>query len=149
MNGDLPAFSAYLDGTLLTRLRGMSKNDLIAELLLMHRTIKVVEEVGEVVGALIGVTGANPRKGLSHTRVDLVKELHDVAVSVEGAVEHVQGNTGRALDGLDVAVAAVYRRAGLPEVHSSVGSFTRADCRCPIGRDHPMGEVAPLPEVTQ
>ena len=30
---------------------------------LMHRTVKIGEEYGEVVQAIIGATGANPRKG--------------------------------------------------------------------------------------
>lgn len=109
----LATFSAFLDQTIRARLIGMTHGELVDELLLMHRTIKVVEEMGEVVGALIGLTGANPRKGVTHTRADLVAELHDVAVSVEGAVEHVQENSGEALDGLDAKIAYVHGRAGL------------------------------------
>jgi hypothetical protein len=141
-DGDLAAFSAFLDATIRERLSRMTREQLEDELLLMHRTIKAVEELGEVVGALIGLTGANPRKGVTHTAADLVAELHDVAVSVEGAAEHVLGNTGLALDGLEAKAAYVHQRAGLPMVHSSIGSFSRADCRCEIGRDHAMEDGA-------
>lgn len=141
MTDDLAAFSAFLDESIRERLAGMTREELEAELLLLHRTIKVVEEMGEVVGALIGLTGANPRKGVTHSRDDLVAELHDVAVSVEGTVEHVLGNGGRALAGLEAKASYVHHRAGLPHVHSSVGSFSRADCRCAIGADHPMGAL--------
>ena len=139
MHGDLAAFSAFLDGTIAARLRSMTREELESELLLMHRTIKVVEEMGEVVGALIGMTGANPRKGVTHTREDLAGEFDDVAVSIMGAREHLYGNTGKSFDAVEAKASYVHERAGLPTVHSSVGSFTRADCRCALGDDHPMG----------
>jgi NTP pyrophosphatase (non-canonical NTP hydrolase) len=43
--------------------------------------LKITEEAGEVAEALIGVTGQNPRKGTSHTWVDVQNELCDVIVS--------------------------------------------------------------------
>lgn len=45
------------------------------------QALKVVEELGEAVAALIGMTGQNPRKGVTHTRADLVSELYDVALT--------------------------------------------------------------------
>lgn len=45
------------------------------------RLLKLSEEVGEVAQAYIGVTGANKRKGITHTGRDVAKELCDVAIT--------------------------------------------------------------------
>ncbi|MDH6134862.1 NTP pyrophosphatase (non-canonical NTP hydrolase) [Kitasatospora sp. MAA4] len=45
------------------------------------RVLKVSEEAGEAAQAVIGVTGQNPRKGVSHTWEDVENELVDVALS--------------------------------------------------------------------
>lgn len=45
------------------------------------RLLKVQEEGGEVAEAVIGFTGANKRKGFSHTEDDVAKELADVVVT--------------------------------------------------------------------
>lgn len=83
------------------------------ELLTLHRLIKLSEEVGEVVAALIGATGANPRKGITCDVRDIRDELLDVAVTALGAYEHLDGHRGRSLDDLDVKILGVARRAGL------------------------------------
>ncbi len=44
------------------------------------RLLAVMEEVGEVSKAYRGMKGQNPRKGVTHTREDLMDELVDVAV---------------------------------------------------------------------
>ncbi|TWV32702.1 hypothetical protein FRZ03_32570 [Streptomyces misionensis] len=48
---------------------------------LLLRILKLSEEVGEVAEAVIGATGQNPRKGLSHTWDDVQAELCDVAIT--------------------------------------------------------------------
>ncbi|MFI1003354.1 MazG-like family protein [Streptomyces galbus] len=48
---------------------------------LLLRMLKLSEEVGEVAEAVIGATGQNPRKGLSHTWDDVQAELCDVVLS--------------------------------------------------------------------
>ena len=48
--------------------------------------LKVVEESGEVAGAWIGVTGQNPRKGVTHTIDQVADELADVVLSALVAV---------------------------------------------------------------
>jgi hypothetical protein len=83
------------------------------EALHLHRVIKVGEEAGEVVSALIGWTGANPRKGQTHTLDELVGELLDVAVTALGAIEHLTGHEGTALDLLDRKIVRVAERAGV------------------------------------
>ncbi|MFJ1805389.1 MULTISPECIES: MazG-like family protein [unclassified Streptomyces] len=48
---------------------------------LLLRVLKLSEEVGEVAQAVIGVTGQNPRKGVSHTWDDVQSELCDVVIT--------------------------------------------------------------------
>lgn len=43
--------------------------------------IKLVEEVGELAEAWVGVRGSNPRKGITHTFDDLGAEAADVVLS--------------------------------------------------------------------
>lgn len=66
--------------------------DLDPEARLWRRVTKVTEEVGEVWEALAGMLGENPRKGVTHTRRDVVDELLDVAAAALGAVAHLHGN---------------------------------------------------------
>ncbi|MFG2131554.1 MazG-like family protein [Streptomyces sp. NPDC048751] len=48
---------------------------------LLLRMLKLSEEVGEVAQAVIGATGQNPRKGVTHTWEDVQSELCDVAIT--------------------------------------------------------------------
>ena len=75
------------------------------------RLAKLSEECGEVIGAFIGMTGQNPRKGYSHTRMDVLKELLDVAVTALCAYEHMTENEGNSLEALYEAIQANARRA--------------------------------------
>ncbi|GAA4924417.1 MazG-like family protein [Stackebrandtia albiflava] len=50
------------------------------------RILKLTEEAGEVAVAWIGALGQNPRKGVTHTRADVVAELADVAVTALVAI---------------------------------------------------------------
>ncbi|MEU0894860.1 MazG-like family protein [Streptomyces massasporeus] len=45
------------------------------------RILKLSEEVGEVSQAVIGATGQNPRKGVTHTWEDVQAELCDVVIT--------------------------------------------------------------------
>ncbi|OJX93824.1 MAG: hypothetical protein BGO96_10060 [Micrococcales bacterium 73-15] len=77
------------------------------------RIAKVSEENGEVVAAFIGAIGQNPRKGVTHTREDVVEELLDVALTALAAVEHLRGHDGAALDLLNDKLDRVAARAGV------------------------------------
>jgi hypothetical protein len=55
-----------------------------------RRCAKVEEEAGEVIEALLGFVGENPRKGKTHTLDDLIGELLDVANCALGAVDHLR-----------------------------------------------------------
>ncbi|MFG2792104.1 MazG-like family protein [Streptomyces sp. NPDC048419] len=48
---------------------------------LLLRMLKLSEEVGEVAEAVIGATGQNPRKGVTHTWEDVQGELCDVVIT--------------------------------------------------------------------
>ncbi|MFE4961331.1 MazG-like family protein [Streptomyces sp. NPDC056660] len=48
---------------------------------LLLRMLKLTEEVGEVAEAVIGATGQNPRKGVTHTWEDVQGELCDVVIT--------------------------------------------------------------------
>ena len=52
-----------------------------AEAEVSARMLKVAEEAGEAAQAWIGMTGHNPRKGISHTMTDVCDELCDVMVA--------------------------------------------------------------------
>lgn len=43
--------------------------------------LKLTEEVGEVAQAVIGATGQNPRKGVTHSWEDVQGELCDVVIT--------------------------------------------------------------------
>jgi len=75
------------------------------------RLAKISEECGEVIGAFIGMTGQNPRKGYTHTEDDVLKELLDVAITALCAYEHMTYNGGDSLMALYEAVQEKARRA--------------------------------------
>jgi NTP pyrophosphatase (non-canonical NTP hydrolase) len=101
----LRRLSAWIDGSY--------DPGMVKELVLRRRVGKLMEEVGEVGTALGGVTGENPRKGVTHTESQLMDELLDVAITALGAWEHMDGNQGRSVHALSVALDRILNRAGL------------------------------------
>lgn len=81
------------------------------EALLWGRVAKVSEEAGEAIGALIGATDQNPRKGITHDFDDVARELLDVACAALGGVEHIYGNDGQSLARLKEHINFVHARA--------------------------------------
>lgn len=81
------------------------------EAILWGRISKIAEENGEVIAALIGMTGQNPRKGVTHNPNDVMEELMDVALTALGALEHMTGNRGIALGMFDDKIDRVHQRA--------------------------------------
>lgn len=57
------------------------ETDTTPEVARLLRVLKISEEAGEVAEAIHGVTGANPRKGASHTWEDVQSELCDVILT--------------------------------------------------------------------
>lgn len=86
------------------------------ETAMWRRVTKVCEEAGEVVDALGGMIGENPRKGVTHSRDDLIGELLDAAVAALGAVEHLTGNEGDSWGLLRDKIDRICERAGISEV---------------------------------
>ena len=74
------------------------------------RILKLSEESGEAAQAWIGVRGQNPRKGVTHTHVDVQDELCDVIVTAAVALASIAGNPG---DVLDAKLAKVAARSGM------------------------------------
>jgi NTP pyrophosphatase (non-canonical NTP hydrolase) len=52
------------------------------------RLAKVGEELGEAISAFIGLTGQNPRKGVTHTSDEVLDELADVAFTAIFCMQH-------------------------------------------------------------
>jgi hypothetical protein len=77
---DIARINGYID----TANKGMPEDDAM-------RVMKIGEEYGEAVAAYIGMTGQNPRKGVTHTRADLCSELADVAITALCAIAHFNG----------------------------------------------------------
>ncbi|WP_254802003.1 MazG-like family protein [Kitasatospora sp. SUK 42] len=59
------------------------------------RILKVSEEVGEVGAAVIGATGQNPRKGVTHTWEDVQHELCDVVFAALVALRTLTPDAAR------------------------------------------------------
>jgi NTP pyrophosphatase (non-canonical NTP hydrolase) len=70
------------------------------------RLMKLSEEVGEVVQAWIGVTGQNPRKGVTHTADDVQAELCDVIITAAVALGSISDDPASVLDAALARVAA-------------------------------------------
>lgn len=52
------------------------------------RVAKVIEEAGEAIAELIGMTGQNPRKGITSDQDKLLGELADTALTAIYAMQH-------------------------------------------------------------
>jgi NTP pyrophosphatase (non-canonical NTP hydrolase) len=76
------------------------------------RTGKLIEELGEVEDALIGVEGSNPRKGYYGSEDDVAKELLDVAAGAMYAYFHVTGSS-EPMEALSRHMVAQATRAGV------------------------------------
>jgi len=81
------------------------------------RILKVTEEAGEVASAYIGMTGQNPRKGVTHTAEDVADELCDVILAAAVALVSVTG--GEAEQVLSAKLAKVAERAAKVEARDA------------------------------
>ncbi|WKE71979.1 MazG-like family protein [Streptomyces sp. WP-1] len=61
---------------------------------LLLRILKLSEEAGEVAEAVIGATGQNPRKGVTHTWDDVQAELCGVVITVLVALRSLTPEAG-------------------------------------------------------
>ncbi|HET6356256.1 MAG TPA: MazG-like family protein [Streptomyces sp.] len=58
-----------------------AESDLPPQQETLLRMLKLTEEVGEVAQAVVGATGQNPRKGITHSWHDVESELCDVIIT--------------------------------------------------------------------
>lgn len=63
------------------------------------RLLKLTEETGEVAAAVIGATGQNPRKGVTHSWGDVEAELCDVIVTAMVALRTLTPEAARVFAG--------------------------------------------------
>jgi cytidylate kinase/NTP pyrophosphatase (non-canonical NTP hydrolase) len=77
------------------------------------RLLKLTEEIGEVADAYLGVHGLNRRKGVCHTRDDLLDELSDVIITAAIAMNGITGDAEHARSHFEQRLTAVTARAGL------------------------------------
>ncbi|GEM_PF-2496721 len=75
------------------------------------RLLKLTEEIGEVADAYLGLHGLNRRKGVCHTRDDLLDELSDVIITAAVAMSGITGDAEQARSHLGKRLAAVTARA--------------------------------------
>ncbi|MGN6324511.1 MazG-like family protein [Pseudolysinimonas sp.] len=111
----LSALSEHFDTANRGRFARMTRDDLARELGDLHRLIKVGEEFGESVDAIIGYTGANPRKGYYADVEKVIREQLDVALTALGNVERLTGNRGDSLALLNEHIEYVATRAGVDQ----------------------------------
>ena len=98
------------------------------------RILKIAEEFGEAVQAWIGVTGQNPRKGITHTRRHVADELGDVAITALVAASSMGFDPRRVL--ADTA-AKVATRFGILGTRPGTDSPPQVTC----GANDPDGQV--------
>jgi hypothetical protein len=87
-----PALWAHI-AALLTWLDGANPR---TDHELSMRLMKIGEEYGEAVAAYIGITGQNPRKGVTHSPDDLAGELCDVVITALIALASLTGTVATA-----------------------------------------------------
>ncbi|MFG2531781.1 NUDIX domain-containing protein [Streptomyces sp. NPDC048516] len=87
------------------------RSDLPREQNWILQVLKIAEETGEAAQAVVGLTGTNPRKGLSHTWDDVQAEVADVIITSMVALARMRpdpdeyfnnqlaAKAGRALEG--------------------------------------------------
>lgn len=71
------------------------------------RLLKVTEEAGEAASAWIGMTGQNPRKGITHTTSDVADELCDVITAAMVALATISPDPAGHFDRKIAQIAAL------------------------------------------
>ncbi len=77
------------------------------------RVLKLAEESGEAAVAYIGMVGQNPRKGVTHTRDDLLNELADVAITALCAIQHFTQDETATRSVLAAKLERIITRSGI------------------------------------
>ncbi|MGA5818364.1 MazG-like family protein [Kitasatospora sp. NPDC094028] len=88
------------------------------------RLLKLSEEVGEVGAAVIGATGQNPRKGVTHTWEDVQHELCDVVFAALVALRTLTPDASRVFA---ERLAYVEQRSAASRDADATGDSTTGD----------------------
>jgi NTP pyrophosphatase (non-canonical NTP hydrolase) len=70
----------------------------------------VIEELGEVIRALIGYTGQNPRKKITHSQQEMLDELADTAITALVAMVHFTKNSNEVRQIVMEKIKTIYDR---------------------------------------
>lgn len=81
----------YVDEFLDSKVSQLYKDQPLAQD--WARISKMQEEIGECIQAFIGVTGQNPRKGFTHSQIEVHDELCDAILTGIYALQHFTKNT--------------------------------------------------------
>jgi hypothetical protein len=119
MNIDPGTWDMFADIAVINSWLDRSNTGMIPEHDDSMRVMKIGEEFGEAVAAYIGMVGQNPRKGVTHTRTDLLAELADVAVTALAAIQHFTGDPVIARAVMASKIARIMHRAGLSRADGS------------------------------
>lgn len=103
----------YRDIAAITRWLDDSNVFMSPELDDSMRIMKIGEEFGEVIEAYIGMTGQNPRKGVTHDRDDVLAELADVVVTAMCAIQHMTQDSGITQAVIEGKVRSIMARSGI------------------------------------
>lgn len=87
----------------------------------------MIEELGETVSEIIGMTGQNPRKGVTSDLEHVLKEGNDTALTILGANESATGNKGLALASFFEHVGVVHARMMQAPSTDTVASTVKID----------------------
>lgn len=79
------------------------------------RLSKIGEELGEAIQAFIGLTGQNPRKGISNTREEFLDEVADTIITGLFCLQHFTGNSAESKRIITEKMARIYKRAILKD----------------------------------
>jgi len=92
---------------------------------LSTQLIKLQEETGEAAASYIGLLGANPRKGVTHTARDVADELADVAITALIAIKFAGFDPDSVMAAQAIKtkqrLAEWYEENGRPEDEDPVG----------------------------
>lgn len=127
--------------------------DWLGDMPVEAQLLKLSEEVGEVAEAYLGMTGLNPRKGVSRTREDLTGEVGDVIITAAVAMVFLASGPGAARAAFEAHLAAVLTRIGLDAppaparaagklVRDRIPELIRADGLAPVIRTADPAEYA-------
>jgi NTP pyrophosphatase (non-canonical NTP hydrolase) len=99
------------------------------------RLMKLSEETGEVAQAYIGMTGQNPRKGITHSRNDVADELCDVIVTAMVALHAYTPDPARHL------TAKLQRIADRAHLHCTCDDVGHGPCPAHLNPDYADGRL--------